>query len=243
MFALLLQKTKGESVINMRKNKWIVLLFITGFLILIYPYVSQYIFSQMYHKEVKAFKQDTERLPEQEVHHTLEQAKACNQSIFNKEDGLHDPFTEEYYREQHEACQEAPGDGENIAAIEIPTLDLAIPIYLGATENELSKGVGQVEGSSLPIGGENTHTVLAGHRGMWTKPMFRHLDEVKPGDEFIIYTVEDELEYVVYDTEVILPHETENLGIHEGEDLASLITCHPYGQNSHRLVVHGKRTN
>src|SRR5690606_36446380 len=102
-------------------------------------------------------------------------------------------------------------------------------------------GIGQVEGSSLPIGGESTHTVLAGHRGMGTKAMFRNLDVLRPGDTFFIYTLEGRLEYHVYDVEVILPHETENLQINEGKDLASLITYQLYRVNSHRLVVHGER--
>lgn len=195
----------------------------------------------MFHQEVKEFKQQRTFLSEGDVMSTLRQAQACNESIYKNEEGLHDPFTEAYSYEQYDACKDMPFDGENIAAIEIPTLNLAIPIYLGATEKELSKGVGQVEGSSLPIGGKNTHTLLAGHRGMGTKPMFRHLDELQTGDQFIIHTVEDTLVYVVYDTQVILPHETENLGIHEGKDLASLITCHPYRHNSHRLVIYGER--
>ncbi len=224
----------------MRKYKWITLLFILGFIILIYPHFSQYVNNQLYQKEVNEFKSSAQHIPEQKVTDTIETAKECNDAIYKSEEGLHDPFTFEYDRNQFESCQDSPLDGENIAALEIPKLNLAIPIYLGATENELSKGIGQVEGSSLPIGGENTHTVLAGHRGMGTRAMFRDLDELQVGDHFIIYTLEETLEYVVYDTQVVLPHETDSLQITAGKDLASLITCHPYRHNSHRLVVYGE---
>lgn len=118
---------------------------------------------------------------------------------------------------------------------------MEIPVYLGTSEEELSKGIGHIEGSSLPIGGMNTHTVLAGHRGMGTKAMFRNLDALESGDAFYIFTMNEKLKYVVNDIRVILPHETQGLHVIEGEDLASLITCHPYRSNSHRLVVQGKR--
>lgn len=130
-----------------------------------------------------------------------------------------------------------------VAAIDIPKLNLEIPIYLGTSNRKLAKGVGQVEGSSLPIGGENSHTVLAGHRGMGIKEMFRNLDKLKVNDIFHIHTLAGKLEYRVYDVKVILPHETESLYIQEGRDLASLVTCHPYRSNSHRLVVQGERIN
>lgn len=230
-------------MIQMRKYKWMMLSFILGLLILIYPHLSQYINNQIYQKEVQQFKRTTALLPEQEIHDTLMAAKDCNDAIYQSEEGLHDPFTFEFNRQQFDDCQDSPLDGEGIAAIEIPKLDLAIPIYLGATENELSRGVGQVEGSSLPVGGENTHTVLAGHRGMGTSEMFRNLDKLQAGDRFFIYTMEGKLEYEVYETDIVLPNETESLQIAEEKDLASLITCHPYRHNSHRLVIYGERTD
>lgn len=227
----------------MRKNNWIASLFILGAIVLLYPYLSQYMNQLIYQKEVQQFKSSAQLLPEREITETLTAAKECNDAIFNNEEELHDPFTMDYNRKQFDDCAGSPLDGEGIAAIEIPKLNLAIPVYLGATENELSKGVGQVEGSSLPTGGNNTHTVLAGHRGMGTKAMFRNLDEIQIGDAFTISTLEGTLEYVVYDTDIILPHETESLHIAEGKDLASLITCHPYRHNSHRLVIYGERIN
>lgn len=225
----------------MRKNKWILLLFILGLLIIVYPHIAQFINNQLQKSQVNQFKNEAQLLTPQFIFEKLEAARKCNEAIFKNEEGLHDPFTDGYNRDDYEGCKDAPMDGNHFASIEIPKLSLEIPIYLGASENELSKGIGQVEGSSLPVGGLSTHTVLAGHRGMGTKAMFRQLDLIQPGDTFYIYTLEEKLQYEVFDVEVILPHETENLGINEGKDLASLITCHPYRANSHRLVVHGER--
>lgn len=227
----------------MRKNIWIPFLFIVGLLIFIYPHVAQYVNGKIQKTQAEQFKENTALLTSEYISEQLKEAKKCNEAIFENEDGLQDPFTEGYNRDDYQGCEKAPTDGAHFASIEIPKLNLEIPIYLGATENELSKGIGQVEGSSLPIGGMNTHTVLAGHRGMGTKAMFRNLDALSVNDTFYIHTMEGKLRYKVYDVEVILPHETDNLLIHEGKDLASLITCHPYRANSHRLVIHGERVN
>lgn len=225
----------------MNKNKWIIGLFLLGLSILIYPHVAQYVNGKLHQLEVEQFKKERLALPSKIIEDRLETAKQCNQSIFENEGNFQDPFTEEYEQIYYESCKEVVNESNQFATIEIPKLQLEIPIYLGATENELSRGIGQVDGSSLPIGGKNTHTVLAGHRGMGTKAMFRNLDRVSVNDSFYIYTLEERLEYRVYDVEVILPHETNRLRIQEGKDLASLITCHPYPYNSHRLVVYGER--
>lgn len=231
------------SVNNMRKNKWIYALFFLGLIILVYPHIAQVVNKHIQKSQVNHFIKEAKSMPSIEITNYYDQVRKCNEAIFKNEEGFHDPFTEYYKQNAYPECQDITFDGGQFAAIEIPKLDLHIPIYLGATENELSRGIGQVEGSSLPVGGISTHTVLAGHRGMGTKAMFRNLDLLKIGDVFYIHTLEGILTYEVYDVEVILPHETDNLRIVEGKDLASLITCHPYRANSHRLVVHGERLN
>ena|SRR5690625_4647963 len=225
----------------MRKHKLAVTLFVIGLSIFAFPHVVQWINKHIHATEVEQFHRELESIPPSEITKTLDAVKQCNDSIFQNEDNVHDPFTEQYDRNEYKGCEEAPNNGDHFASIEIPKLDLMIPIYLGASDENLAKGVGQVDGSSLPIGGINTHTVLAGHRGMGTKAMFRHIDYLQNGDTFYIYTLNEKIEYQVYDTKVILPHETESLTIHEGKDLASLISCHPYPNNTHRLVVYGER--
>lgn len=230
-----------KRVITMKKNRGILLLFIVGLIIMTYPHIAQYVNNLIHQSQVQQFKNETEIMEAYKISEKIDSTRKCNEAIYTNEGSIYDPFTEAYNRNTFEECKAAPLNGEHIASIEIPKLNLQIPIYLGASENELSKGVGQVEGSSLPLGGANTHTVLAGHRGMGTKAMFRNLDQLQPGDVFYIYTLEKKLEYTVNGVDVILPHETDSLIISEGKDLASLITCHPYRDNSHRLVIHGER--
>lgn len=225
----------------MWKERWTVFLFLLGLSIVIYPHAAQKVNSKLQKVEAEQFNERKQELPEQYISKKVTTAEQCNESIFTKEGKFQDPFTESYRQTNYEECDEVIEQGEHFATIEIPKLHLNIPIYLGATEKELSQGIGQVDGSSLPVGGENTHTVLAGHRGMGTKAMFRNLDELTADDLFYIHTLEGTLQYRVNDVKVILPHETDNLRIREGKDLASLITCHPYRANSHRLVVQGER--
>lgn len=217
------------------------LLLVIGLGIIIYPHLAQSVNSTVQKKQSHTFHERVKNFDSEVITEQVNTAKACNDAIFKNEDNVHDPFTIDYNRDAYEGCEKAPIIGNQFATIELPKLNLEIPIYLGATETELSKGIGQVDGSSLPIGGPSTHTVLAGHRGMGTKAMFRNLDEYDVGDTFYLHTLDGKFQYEVYDIEVILPHETNNLLIQEDRDLASLITCHPYRENSHRLVIHGER--
>lgn len=226
-----------------RQNILLVGLFLLGLCVLIYPHLAQPIHQEIQRVQANEFHKEIGQLPQEEIIAHMESAAQCNEAVFLNENNLHDPFTEEFRREDYEACSQLSFDGDQFATLEIPKLDLTIPIYLGATPDILAKGVGQVEGSSIPIGGISSHTVLAGHRGMATKAMFRNLDELAEGDTIYIQTMLERLRYDVYEVEVILPHETNNLVVAEGRDLASLITCHPYRANSHRLVIHAERVN
>lgn len=228
-----------------RIRTWIAFtLFIAGVVIIIYPHISKLVYNHIQKNEAKKYHEQLSQLHPEVIKKRVVEAEKCNEAIYENEDNLHDPFTEDFRQHDYEACAEMlPHEGEQFASLELPKLDLTIPIYLGDSQSILAKGVGQVNGSSLPVGGESTHTVLAGHRTMSTKTMFQKLDDLEPGDTFYIHTLHEKMLYKVYNVEVILPHETDNLVVFEGKDLASLITCHPYGNNTHRLVVHGERVN
>lgn len=241
--APLFARTEAEDEVMRKRKAWIVSLFLLGFLIMIYPHLAQPVNKEIQRWRASDFHRKMEGLPAEKKLEKVEAAEKCNEAIFKNEDNLHDPFTEEFNKDDFEACVDVEFEEGQFASLEIPDLDLVIPIYLGATPSILAKGVGQVEGSSIPIGGESSHTVLAGHRGMATKAMFRNLNELTAGDMIYIQTMNEKLTYEIYEVEVILPHETENLVVAEGKDLASLITCHPYRDNSHRLVVHAERVN
>ena len=126
--------------------------------------------------------------------------------------------------------------------LEIPKIKVRLPIYHGVEEKVLQVGIGHIEGTSLPVGGESTHAALSGHRGLPSATLLTNLNRVKPDDEFYIYILDKVLAYRVDDISVVLPTEMDSLAIEEGEDYVTLVTCTPYGINSHRLLVRGTRT-
>lgn len=125
--------------------------------------------------------------------------------------------------------------------VEIPQIGVTEPIYHYSTEVSLGMGVGHIHGSSLPTGGKNTHTVLTGHRGLPNQKFFSDLDKLKKGDNFYLHILDQTLAYKIYDIKVIEPTDVDFLMIENGEDLATLVTCTPYGVNTHRLIVMGTR--
>lgn len=125
--------------------------------------------------------------------------------------------------------------------IRIPKIDVSLPIYHGTSENELQKGAGHLEGSSLPVGGESIHSCISAHRGLPTSKMFTNLDLIENGDVFYIDVLRETLAYQVYKIETVTPDNVEPLIIRDGEDLVTLITCTPYGINTHRIYVHAQR--
>ena len=146
--------------------------------------------------------------------------------------------------------QDVPGyaDALNIAGsgimgyITIPQIQVQLPIYHGTSEAVLQVGVGHLQNTSLPVGGESTHAALSGHRGLPTRSLFTDLDQMEVGDRFYIKVLNETLCYTVDQILTVLPHEMDALAIEEGKDYVTLITCTPYGINSHRLLVRGVRT-
>lgn len=223
------------------KHKGIIILFIIGFLIFLYPHVAQWMNNNSQKNEVENFNRFVEQLSEKEIDNIMEKVVTCNEEITTQNTQFQDPFDQE--EEKENVFHECFGFYDEIfAAIEIPKLELVIPIYLGSSNYLLSKGIGQVEGSSLPLGGIGTHSVLAGHRGMGTKEMFRNIDQLVAGDIFYIHTMKGSLRYTVFQQVVIYPNETELLEINQDKDLVTLITCHPYRHNYQRLLIQAERS-
>lgn len=133
------------------------------------------------------------------------------------------------------------GEDGIMGTLEIPKIKVYLAVYHGTEEETLQKGAGHLEGSSLPVGGESTHSLISAHRGLVQKKMFTNLDQMEKGDLFLLHILGDTLCYRVRDTRVVKPDEVESLKIRRGEDLVTLITCTPYGLNTHRLLVEGER--
>ncbi|NWO15095.1 class C sortase [Virgibacillus sp.] len=225
----------------MKRKKAIILLFVAGILILLYPHVAKFVNSYLQKQQVDQFQADIEERPNEEINKLMKKASACNKEIFYDSSGFRDPFMDNEERlAEFKNCLGINED-EVFAAIEIPKLGEMIPIFLGATEETLERGIGHIEGSSLPVGGKSNHTVLAGHRGMGTKAMFRNVDELNDGDVFYIHTMNGTLTYRVYGQQVVAPDATKPLEIQKNRDLATLFTCHPYPTDRERLLIQAER--
>ena len=131
---------------------------------------------------------------------------------------------------------------EMMGSVEIPKINIKIPIYHTTEEDVLNKGAGHLEGSSLPVGGANTHAVISAHRGLPSASLFTDLDQMKVGDHFLLHVLDETLCYEVDKISVVKPEDTSALAVEDGQDLVTLLTCTPYGVNTHRLLIRGIRT-
>lgn len=157
--------------------------------------------------------------------------------------GTADAYSEEALvsaAEDYDSQLDIAGNGI-MGYVGIPKIQVNLPIYHGTDAEVLDRGVGHLLGSSLPVGGKNTHTILSGHSGMASQKMFTDLEQLSPGDIFYLNVLNETLAYQVTEINTVLPYETDLLGIVPGEDLCTLVTCTPYGVNTHRLLVRGYR--
>ncbi len=225
------------------KKKYIALglLFLIGLSILLYPLISdkwnRYRDSELINQYDTAVADDT---VSKSIDAMLSAARAYNEQI--KEESIPDAFSvrDGVTDETYEALLNVGSDGM-MGYVEIPVIGENIPIYHYTTEESLKKGAGHLFGSSLPIGGENTHAIISAHRGLPSAKLFTDLNLVKTGDVFYIHVLNETLAYQVDQILTVEPEETESLAIQEGEDLVTLVTCTPYAVNTHRLLVRGHR--
>ena len=217
------------------------ILLLAGILVLLYPvFATQY---NNYRQESIAsqFSAVAEDVGPDAVAENLRRADEYNANA--AESPILDPWLDAQ-RPGTEAYQEYLSQlniNDVMATVKIPSIDVNLPIYHGTETATLDKGIGHLFGTALPVGGESTHTVLTGHTGLGTATMFDQLTSLKEGDVFYIEVPGRHLKYQVTDIRVVLPNETETLNKVEGKDLATLITCTPYGINTHRLLVTGER--
>ncbi len=214
------------------------LLFLVFLMILDYPFLARLYNERNQGEVVLSYEGQLEQIEDADQQRMLKEARDFNEKLASGIwGGIED--TEEALHEEYETLLDT---GEGIMGrIEIPKIHADLAIYHGTSDEVLNRGAGHVEGSSLPVGGESTHASISAHRGMVTKKMFTNLDELETGDLFILHILGEKLYYEVGEIYTILPDEVENLEIRRGEDLVTLITCTPYGINTHRLCVEGHR--
>lgn len=232
----------GHTKFN-RVNILLALLFVVGFAILAYPFVNNWLYQheaqQNMDKYAQAVAQKAQENPNANDE-ALAAAEAYNQKLVGQV--VPDVFA---IREGTEDAEYEgllnPVGSLVMGTVEIPVIDVNLPIYHYSTDESLQKGCGHIFGSSLPVGGESTHAVITAHRGMPTAKMFSDLDQLRTGDVFLVHVLDETLAYEVDSIEVVKPDETRSLAIEEGKDRVTLVTCTPYGVNTDRLLVHGQR--
>ena len=216
----------------------IVLIFLIGLSVLLYPNISEYFNSRNSSRAVANYESDLAKTSENERQAMLRAARAYNQDLLTNDTRFEEMSAAE--SERYNSTLNINGEGM-MCYMEIPSLGVSLPVYHTTEEIVLQRYIGHVEGSSLPVGGPGTHAVLSGHRGLPSAELFTNLDRMEEGDLFQIHVLGEVLTYQVDDRSVVLPEEVTQLTIDLEQDWVTLVTCTPYGVNTHRLLVRGTR--
>lgn len=217
----------------------LMLVFAVGLSLLLYPTVSNF-WNQMHAGQVVVnYDKTVSSISQEDYTEIIDAANAYNQSLVTQTDR----FTNSEEKEIDPAYQSLLSvDGSDVMGyVQIPKIDVKLPIYHGTTESVLQVGVGHIAGSSLPVGGESTHCVLSGHTGLPSAKLLTDMDQLEIGDMFYLHVFGNVLAYQVDQILVVEPDDVDPLAIVSGEDYVTLVTCTPYGVNSHRLLVRGTR--
>lgn len=227
-------------------KKILVTLFIgASFVMMFYPWISNFVNQHQADITVDNYKKKEKSLSEEQKEEMWKKAQMYNADLAKNQVELTDPFVESKSAIKsgliYNNLLNIDKSGM-MCYLEIPCINVNLPVFHGTAASTLERGIGHLEGSSLPVGGKSTHAVLTGHTGLNNAKLFTDLTEVKEGDLFFLHTLGKDLAYRVIEIEVVLPEETQDLLIRKEKDLVTLITCTPYGVNSHRLFVTGIRT-
>lgn len=226
----------------MKKLKILAILFIImGIIIFFFPQMSNYIYENNVEAEKDKFVKTTEDNSNNMLEQLYNDLKQKNEELYkNKQANLVDPFS---YEQSSIDLKKYGIENNVIGYIKIPKMNIELPILLGANTSNMKKGAVHLTETSYPIGGVNTNSVIAAHRGYGRATMFRHIEKLENGDKIYIKNFKEELVYTVYEIKIIEPNDITELEIKEGEDIITLITCHPYRVNNQRYIVKAVRAN
>ena len=215
----------------------LIVLFLAGVSLLLYPSISNYWNSLHATQAVSNYAQQVQTMDRSRYETMWDDAVAYNRSLLTRST---DFTLTDAQKQQYDALLNVDGTGI-MGYIEIPAIKLSLPIYHGTDDPVLQVGAGHIEWSSLPTGGKSTHCVLSGHRGLPSARLFSDLDQLVAGDTFVIRVLDEVMTYEVDQILIVEPADLSALTIEDGKDLCTLVTCTPYGVNSHRLLVRGHR--
>ena len=217
----------------------LVLIFITGLGILLYPIISNLLMNIFQTTAIQEYNYTVEQMEQDRIEEILKEARVYNEQFKNTI--VVDPFSQEAESSVNSEYNEILNIDGTMGYIEIPKIDVNLPIFHGTSEAVLKKGVGHIETTPLPIGGEGNHSVLSAHRGLPSAKLFTDLDKLEIDDVFMIKMLTETLVYRIDQIKVVEPTDTQYLQAEEGEDYITLITCTPYAINTHRMLVRGTR--
>jgi len=215
----------------------LILVFLAGLSLLLYPTVSNYWNSRHQSQAIVAYTQQVDEMDQESYDQYWEDARHYNERLPFKEDRY---FISRDERLEYESLLNVSGTGI-MGYIEIPAIQCSLPIYHGTSEDDLQVAVGHIEGTSLPVGGPGTHCVLSGHRALPSAKLFTDLDQLSEGEIFTLSVLDEELTYEVDQILIVEPNNLDALEIDPEQDYCTLVTCTPYGINTHRLLVRGHR--
>ena len=220
-------------------NVFLVIIFLLGLSLLLYPTVSDYWNSFHQSRAIVSYSETVANMDNENYEKHMKLAQDYNKKLVKKKYqwSMSDEELKEYNSILNVTSSGIMG------YIEIPNLNTIMPIYHGSNDEVLQVAIGHIEGSSFPVGGESTHSVVSGHRGLPSAKLFTDLDKLKENDIFMIHVLDETLTYEVDQIRIVLPEQVDDLEIVEGEDYCTLVTCTPYGINTHRLLVRGHRVD
>ena len=221
-----------------------VVIMVIGLALVLYPWISEYLYEYGVQSLVESYESDNNDMDDSEKEEQLRLAREYNEALLKANIKLTDPFSLEDQAGGEYNYDSILNYNKNgvMGFIDIPKIDVYLPIYHGTSNEVLEKGIGHLENTSFPIGGESTHAVISGHTGLNSAKMFTDLTSMELDDQFYIDILGNTLAYKVINIEVVEPDDVSSLSIQDGKDLVTLVTCTPYGINSHRLLVTGERT-
>lgn len=230
---------QGEPCMNNGKSSTflLILIFFAGLSLLLYPSFSDYWNSFHQSRAIASYAEEVANLDVEQYTELWDNAWQYNESLTQRTNAF---LLSDEQKLQYEALLNVGGNGV-MGYVDIPSIHCTLPIYHGTDEGVLQVAVGHLEWTSLPVGGTSSHCVISGHRGLPSAKLFTDLDKLVVGDVFMMRVLDEILTYEVDQILIVLPHETDNLLIEPGKDYCTMVTCTPYGINSHRLLVRGHR--
>lgn len=215
----------------------LVVIFLAGLSLLLYPTISNAYNSWLQSRAIAEYSHQVDQLEQQTYEEEMQKARQYNEALLQRENPyeLSAELEEQYWKLLSLTEQGI------MAYVQIPSVNVTLPIAHGTSEATLRDKIGHLEWTSLPVGGENTHSVISGHRGLPSSELFTNIDHLELGDMFYIHVLGQTLEYQVCNIAVVEPDDQRLLRVEEGQDLVTLVTCTPYGINSHRLLIRGIR--